>query len=409
MIIIDLKKKQQISRLNINHGEPVCRTNKLVASSKEWDNSIFTYNPNSPKLLPVSDYVITDLMKSYFYMFNHQLEKIKYRDLDFIAKKKSAFRIWISKPEIKHTNDKLTITLYVYNRPYYYFFNKAKNLNKNLFKNLLLKKAKLLQSKSLKLSFYFNNLNKALMNVIKKNVVKKYLAVKYIKRFSKKEILYMKYKQIMLFHKFKFNDIYLVKIKKLLNKIFRKNVELNIVSLKTHYLNSDILSQIVAHKLRDTRKIKAIKVLKESMRGITIPVLNKRTVKKISKAKYMQNLIFKNYLNNDYDDLTTFLSNNKTVTQDNVELEKNVLNNTKFKALTGIKLKASGRLTRRITAERAIIKFRSVGTLKNLDSSYKELPSYMVRGIKKSNLEKAFISSKTHAGAFGLKGWVSSY
>jgi hypothetical protein len=65
-------------------------------------------------------------------------------------------------------------------------------------------------------------------------------------------------------------------------------------------------------------------------------------------------------------------------------------------------------LTRRFTASRSVFKVKWIGSLKNIDSSYKGLSSVMLRGHLKPNLQYSAISSKTRNGAFGLKGWVSS-
>jgi hypothetical protein len=65
-------------------------------------------------------------------------------------------------------------------------------------------------------------------------------------------------------------------------------------------------------------------------------------------------------------------------------------------------------LTRRLTASRSVFKIKWKGTLKNLDSSYRELSSVMLRGHIRSNLQYSIVNSKTRNGAFGLKGWISS-
>ena len=80
----------------------------------------------------------------------------------------------------------------------------------------------------------------------------------------------------------------------------------------------------------------------------------------------------------------------------------------KHKKIIGIRLEASGRLTKRFTASRSVFKNIHKGSLKNIDSSYKNLSSVMLRGYLKSNLEYTKISSKVRNGSFGLKGWLNS-
>jgi hypothetical protein len=76
--------------------------------------------------------------------------------------------------------------------------------------------------------------------------------------------------------------------------------------------------------------------------------------------------------------------------------------------MAGVRLEARGRLTRRFTASRSVFKVKWKGSIKNLDSSYKNLSSVILRGHAKSNIQYTIINSKTRNGAFGLKGWISS-
>ena len=71
-------------------------------------------------------------------------------------------------------------------------------------------------------------------------------------------------------------------------------------------------------------------------------------------------------------------------------------------------IEAKGRLTRRFTASRSVLKRKWKGGLKNVDSSFRGLSTIMLRGIVKSNLQYSTISSKNRNGAYGVKGWVSS-
>jgi hypothetical protein len=70
-------------------------------------------------------------------------------------------------------------------------------------------------------------------------------------------------------------------------------------------------------------------------------------------------------------------------------------------------LEAKGRLSKRNRADRALLKVRWKGGLKNIDSSYRRLSSMNFRGHVKSNLEYSIYASKRTIGAFAVKGWVS--
>jgi hypothetical protein len=149
--------------------------------------------------------------------------------------------------------------------------------------------------------------------------------------------------------------------------IYDKEVEFNIVDLKSIHLNSDIFSNSMALKLRN-RKNKLLRVLKKALKLVNIPY---------------RNIILKNYSSR----------NNK----------ENILNNLNYKIVSGVRLEGSGRLTRRLTASRSLFKFRYKGSIKNLYSSYRGISSVMLRGHVKSNLQYTLINSKTRNGAFGLK------
>jgi hypothetical protein len=84
--------------------------------------------------------------------------------------------------------------------------------------------------------------------------------------------------------------------------------------------------------------------------------------------------------------------------------DKIIINSIKDKSISGMRVEASGRLSKRITAARSVFKKKYIGTLKNIDSSYKGFSSVILRGHVKSNLQYTKIKSKTRIGSFGLKG-----
>ena len=58
--------------------------------------------------------------------FNHRYINHKY--ISRKKKRRSFSRIFVSIPEIKHTNNKATITLYVFNKEKLYLLKKYKNM-----------------------------------------------------------------------------------------------------------------------------------------------------------------------------------------------------------------------------------------------------------------------------------------
>jgi hypothetical protein len=199
---------------------------------------------------------------------------------------------------------------------------------------------------------------------------------------SRKEMLYLYYNQMLSLNNYKFNKSFIsnkgLGLVSLISKIYNKKVEFNIVNLKSSHLNSDIYSDSISTKLND-RKKRVLRVLKKAL----------------SLVRLMpSNLLHKNISNSIYN-------------EDNIE--KIGLSYIKNKAINGVRLEASGRLTRRLTASRSISKLKYIGNLRNISSYDNKISSVMLRGHMKSNIQYTNINSKTPNGAYGLKVWVSSY
>jgi hypothetical protein len=85
--------------------------------------------------------------------------------------------------------------------------------------------------------------------------------------------------------------------------------------------------------------------------------------------------------------------------------KKNLVFSTlKYKDVTGFRLVARGRLTRRYTASRSVSKVRYKGNLLNIDSSHRGLSTILLKGNLRSNLQYTKLKSKTRIGSFGIKG-----
>jgi hypothetical protein len=215
------------------------------------------------------------------------------------------------------------------------------------------------------------------------------------------------------FNKRKFEHSFLVPFNKLLNKIYNKKVEFNLVKLKYFYLNSDIFSQAIAIKIKKNKKL--LKIFKTSLNLVKLPFLNKFKSKVVSdklyitsftgKLKYFDAINFYSKNKTGVDVLQQFLQvfNNKKKHTFNY-IESAVLNSIKLKAVNGVRFEASGRLSRRFTASRSLFKFKYKGSLKNINSSYRGLPSVLLRGHVRPNIQYTNITSKTLNGSFGLKG-----
>jgi len=376
------------------------------SSIREWNNSIYVYNKNALNLIPAATITAIKLINSYFSLYNFKLErKMRTKRLLLRLRRLSSNKIYVSDGEFKHTNNKVIITLYLFNRQKRNYILKIKKIylkafdqyQKKLNKRFSLIKYKGLQSlekANYNKSFILKNLNKT--NNVKFTKIKSYNSLsEYITKFYKKLVkkkslrklkLYFYYKQLLYINKAKLNYTYLRYLKKSLEKVYNKNVEFNLVNIKRFYLNSDILSESITLKLtRNRRKIlKYLNKLKKKVKTQKKKVILHEFLLKKKKLNLKQNL-----------------------TKNKFFLKKFVFNNLKYKHVTGFRLEASGRLTRRFTASKSISKFRYNGNLLNIDSSYKGLSSILLKGNLRSNLQYTKLKSKTRIGSFGIKGWVS--
>lgn len=124
----DISNKENDKNNNI--GE----TRHYPPATKEWFNSIYSYNKNFIKTLPVVDKLVNKLIKSYFNLSPLFKDKKSSR-VQVRFKRLSLNRILVSRAEMKHTNNKVIITVYLYNKNKKFFLYKLKDLYKTfLFK-----------------------------------------------------------------------------------------------------------------------------------------------------------------------------------------------------------------------------------------------------------------------------------
>lgn len=489
-----INDKYKVIPLNIttNTSGP---TRHFPPATKEWFNSIYAFNSNSIKNLSIADKNLIRLIKSYFNLyFNNSILKSKRIATRF--RRLAVKKIFISKAELKHTNSKVVVTLYVYNEERRILIRKIKRLEAILFplsinsgflikqeknsngnkilsikdklniiktqedtvslmswlhglksylieqikleeNNLLItKKTKLLREKRL----IIENLNKDLVKIVNiigicenDSVINKYYETIYkdflYKTHLEKEINIIAYYKLLLnLNKYKFENKFISKLKPLIAKLYNKEVEFNIVNLKTLYLNSDIFTEAISLKLKN-RNNRLLQVLRSSLSMVKLPKVNRirEQYNKINIKELWVNKINSlnvNLLNSEYyskDILNKLLldlfnnssyiinkENNKDTINNGNLLLNFILNLLKHKNMAGARLEAKGRLTRRFTASRSVFKIKWKGSLKNIDSSYRGLSSVMLRGHAKSNVQYSLVNSKTRNGSFGLKGWISS-
>lgn len=459
-------------------------TRHFPPATKEWFNSIYSYNNNTMKNLSVADKNLGRLIKSYFNLyFSKKVLKSKHLATRF--RRLTTKKIFISKAELKHTSNKVLITLYVYNEErrillrkikrleallfpsFYSIFNNSKNkvlslkdklniikvqqervplikwleeLKSSIIEQVKIEKNILITTRKIKLRekqlLIIEKLETSLKNINNifitcendpvyfeyyDNIYNEFLHKEYLDT-EMMSIAY--YKLLLNLNKSKFEDKFLLSLKPLISKIYNKEVEFNIINLKTLYLNSDILTQTISLKLKN-RNNKLLNVLRSSLSMVKLPRVNrireryKKTDIKGLWVNRIKNLNINYLINNSnkkedtLNKLLSYLFNNSSFIN-NQELNTTnnlmnfVLNSLKHKGMAGTRLEAKGRLTRRFTASRSVFKIKWKGSLVNIDSSYRGLSSVMLRGHAKSNIQYSIINSKNRNGAFGLKGWISS-
>ena len=473
-------------KLDLNYSTPVIFNKKLNKSktknlefiysdtgkarhfppaAQEWYNSIYTYNSNYVKNLPILDKTLMNLLKSYFNMFiNHKVLNTEF--VDMIYRRRSSKRIFIGRGELKHTNSKVIITFYVYNTEKMSlkreFLNLFDALNRSRRNNIKINN--LLHEKEITYDFYFyiteffiKNLNiylvvlnryyQYLTNLVKLKVLNdnekfiiytnktnSFYAYNYPTYYDFKSIVEKRYLEnlyklqyLLKFNSVKFEKPFIIKLTQIVEELYNKKVEFNIVNLKKVYLNSDIFTQAIVLKLKN--KYRLWNVFKSSLAMINLPNVSRLGERYhiSNKNEFLINKIRNSYINNMFNnDITNIDPLNKLLldffpSTNNFEIETNssedkytislrnyVLRHLKHFKLAGIRLEAKGRLSKRYTASRSVFKLDWKGGLKNVDSSFKGLSTVMLRGNVKSNVEYSLLVSKKRIGAYGIKGWVSS-
>ena len=410
MLNLVRKNKLLIKKKFFNQNKIIKSSKHFPSSTREWKDSIYVYTKNSLNLVPSTSNYSMNIIKSYFSMFNKNIEdKIRIQRIKLKFKRLSSNKIYISNGEFKHTNNKVIINLYLFNREKKNYTiaiknqkkslidnlnlinnlitNRLKfernegilNVKKNIVKSIRTKKLFLLQ-KFLFLPIYNNKINQYINIYIEKFIEK------YIEITRKKLILYWYYKQLIYINKFKYNYTYLQYLKEQLYKLYNKEIEFNLIDLKRFYLNSDILSESITKKISRNR------------RKITHYLRNLKNKVNIKNRKL---LLHKYIINNK-------LEKRKNLTK-STSLEKTIIENLKYKRITGFRIEAKGRLTKRYTASRSVSHVKYKGNLLNIDSSVKGLSTVLLKGNLKSNIQYTKLTSKSRIGSFGIKGWVNSY
>jgi len=397
IFIKNINHKNKLIPFNIEKNS-VGDLKYFPADSKEWKNKIYFFNYNSMKNLFIYDINIYKLIKSYFSMYFNK----KFLDKSFLSHNKkflSLNKVYTSKPEIKHTNSKVIITIYVYNRENFSISNTIINRKLNILLNIIKKVIVKLER-----IFFYETFsifkNKFLKNLF---IIKNVFKLKIINKLN-----YIRKNKLKLsINEYKFKDIFLIKLGNLITKFYNKKIEFNIINLKSIRLNPDIFTEYLRLKISKNRRNvwTGINYIIDNVRFPVTNTVKERT--RLSKS-INWNLLENQYKNININSIITENSIDEVLKYFYKKIQKNLIfNQIKYKNIGGIKLEIKGRLTKRFRADRSISKVKIRGGLRNIDSCYKGISTVNFRGFSNSGIEYSIKNGKRRIGAFAIKGWIN--
>jgi hypothetical protein len=298
-------------------------TRYLPPVAKEWKNHVYNYNNNNSVNFPIYDLNINSLIKGYFSMyFNNKLLNSKY--IPRRRKRILLRKIYVSKAEIKHTNNKAIITIYIFNKERPILKEGLKDLTiyyKGLYnfwlKFLKITKNNVLQNTNINTDTINNSLIRGELDLkpeskpeSKITVTGKGMAADNFFKFLFKFIIrnenlisnkkyrtswkkteqsllpkdiindskdfFLKIRRLKLkinLNKYKLENKFLFKLSRLISKYYNKKVEFNIVNLKSLANNNDIFTQLLTQKLKKERS-NPISLMNSLLARVIFPEVN---------------------------------------------------------------------------------------------------------------------------------------
>lgn len=396
-------------------------TKYLPSYSQEWKDTIYSYNQNTMKNIPSHHMNANKIIQSYFDLhFSIKNRNFLYRNkyISIKRRRKLLRKIYISNPDIKFTNDKAIINLFTLNREKNYLLKKYIEMNKNLHdfliqRHLFLYKENimniynslhkdmnyyLLRNKSKFIQYKLHSFNQF---ITIKNLYLEKVWNKIIFQYAKKHLAYLrKYELLYSLNQLKFNKWTLLnKLSTLLNKIFNKKIEYNIINVKSIIFHSDLFVQALALKFKKRKSFHYQRNIKGILNKSKFPFdIDNRPDNITKKASILNN----------YKDMKIISYNDKNLDQfiesiySSTNIHKQIFHSIKYKNLHGIKIEAKGRLTRRYRADRSIEYKKWKGGLQKMS-----LNTTLLRGDWKPNISYSMANNTRRVGSFAIKGWIS--
>lgn len=437
--------KNKIFKHNLNNNSKIVKFNSkkneigstkyLPSFSKEWINTIYSFDKKIISNLPTFTDNINKIIRSYFDLFFRNRKFIDMPKFILLKRRRNFLRrIFTSNAEIKHTNNKIIITLYVLNREKNILKKKYLKMNNIINKKLIKQFFSLYKHNLKKIHNIYSGLNKKYVfipSIMRKDIYLK-SKIQNLNQLKKLKHIYLKkiwsklidrylslhlkklrkYSLLYSLNTLKFNKLSMLSIlSNILNKIRilkNKKIEYNIVNLKYFTNNPDLFTNIIALKLK-RKRISRLKEMSRVLNRTHLPVVNtiqERTFVKrgmdVYKNTFKNLKIISNLKNKNLDKLLKTINNKNTNNVSN-----NIYNAIKYKNLGGIRIEIKGRLTKRYRADRSVYSLRWKGGLKNIDSSFQKISTTLLRGNVKSNTAYSISPSKRRIGAFAVKGWIA--
>lgn len=409
-----------------NKVADIRNTKYLPSFSKEWKDTIYSYNKNTVKNIPSNHLNINKLIQSYFNLYfstNNNKRFIKPSKYITMKRRRNLLRkIYVSNPDIKYTNNKAIITLFTLNREKSFLHKNYININ-NKLQNYIIQDYILLYKDSImnlydalyknnKSYFLLRNKNKFIQHKLKylnkflllKNLYLKKVWSNIIKNYVKKHLKYLrKYELLYSLNQLKFNKLTLLnKLSLLLNKIIGKKVEYNIVNLKSIVFHSDLFTQALTLKFKKNKRFNYKKNILSILSKAKLPYFDNDNNEFINNEYLLNNYKDTKILSyiDDNNNLDGFI--NKLNPVNAQAIHKEIFNSIKYKNLDGIKIETKGRLTKRYRADRSIVYRKAKGGLQNTS-----LNTTLFRGDVKPNISYSVANNTRRVGSFAIKGWIS--
>jgi hypothetical protein len=200
--------------------------------------------------------------------------------------------------------------------------------------------------------------------------------------------IYKFFVSMLYFNILKYNINNMLGLISILNKIYNKSVNLHIKNLKYLYLDNSILANAIVRKVND-RKKRILKFMKRVIKLLKTPLIIKERIDPNIVKKKKETNIFENVtLNYEFNN---YVNNYRSEAFDNL--------NDKY--LSNLRIHGKGRLTKRLTAARSILKRRNRTILSK--KAFTNTSDVKLLGYKFSNVQYLNLNSYNRNGSFGLK------